>query len=144
MSLEENKTLARRWSEEIWGKGDQATMDEILAADFTFNYPSGILPPGVSLDREGYNQIVSMGITPFADVSCQAEDMVAEGDKVAVRWTWKGRHTGESMGVAPTGKQVTVTGISILRIVGGMIVEERGEQDNLGMMQQLGIVEQPD
>ena len=143
MSLEENKALTRRWSEEIWGKGDQAAMDELLAADFTFHYPSGVMPPGVSSDLEGYKQWVSMGLASFSDISCQADDIVAEGDKVVARWTWKGKHTGEFMGVPPTGKQVAITGISIFRIADGKIVEEWGEQDNLGMMQQLGMLEQP-
>jgi predicted ester cyclase len=67
-----------------------------------------------------------------------AMDLVAEGDKVAIRWSWRGIHKGEYMGIAPTGKQVTMTGISILRIVGGKIVEEWGESDNLGFMEQLG------
>jgi len=136
LSVEENKALASRWSREIWGKGDKNAIGELLAANFVFNYA----PPGVSSDLEGYKQTVSMGLTSFADVSCQPEDMVAEGDKVAVRWTWKGKHESEYMGVPPTGKQVTITGISILRIKGGKIVEEHAEIDNLGMMQQLGML----
>jgi len=133
MSISENKAIARRWSEEVWGQRNLAAIDELLAPDFTFNYAS----PGVASDREGYKQTVTMA--PFADTECPVEDMVAEGDKVAVRWTWRGTHRGEFMGVAPTGKRVTITGISILRIVGGKIVEEWGEMDNLGMMQQLGL-----
>jgi predicted ester cyclase len=72
--------------------------------------------------------------------AARSEDMVAERDKVVVRWTWRGTHTGEIWGVAPTGKKLTITGISILRIVGSKIVEEWGEMDNLGFMEQLGIV----
>lgn len=59
---------------------------------------------------------------------------------VVTRWTFRGTHTGELMGIAPTGKQVTVTGISIDRVVGGKIVEEWNEMDDLGMMEQLGVV----
>jgi steroid delta-isomerase-like uncharacterized protein len=132
MSIEENKALARRWNEELWSKGNLAAVNELLATNFVFNYPS----PGVAHDREGYKQTVTM--PSFANIQSVIEDMVAEEDKVAVRWTWRGTHKGEYMGVAPTGKQVTITGISILRIVGGKIVEEWGEMDNLGMMQQLG------
>jgi len=131
MSIEENKALARRWNEEIWSKGNLAAVDELLATNFVFNYPA----PGLAPDREGYKQTVTMA--SFANIQSVIEDMVAEGDKVAVRWTWRGTHKGEYMGIAPTGKQVTITGISILRIVGGKIVEEWGEMDNLGMMQQL-------
>ncbi|GAH49735.1 unnamed protein product, partial [marine sediment metagenome] len=102
--------------------------------DFVWNYA----PPGVAPGREGYKQENVINLRAcFADIHCTVEDMVAEDDKVAVRWTWRGTHTGEYMGIAPTGKQVTMTGISILRIVGGKIVEEWDESDNLGFMQQL-------
>ena len=135
MSIEENKAIARRWSEEVWGKGNLAAIDELFATDFVFNYPIA----GATPDREGYKQSVTSLRASFADVHCVAEDTVAEGDKVAVRWTWGGTHSkGDYMGIAPTGKQVTITGISILRIAGGKIVEERGEMDNLSFMQQLG------
>ena len=136
MPIEENKAIARRWGEEIWGKASLTAIDELLAPDFVFNYPA----PGVTPDLEGYKKTVTMLTAPFADIQGSAEDMVAEGDKVAVRWVWRLTHTGEFMGIAPTGKQVTVTGISILRIVGGKIVEEWGEMDTLGMLQQLGAL----
>jgi steroid delta-isomerase-like uncharacterized protein len=136
MSTEENKAIARRWGEEVWGKGNQAVIDELFAPNFVFNYPL----PGATPDLKGYKQSVAMMLGPFADIQCTAEDVVAEGDKVAVRWTWGGTHKGEFMGVPPTGKQVTITGISILRIAGGKIMEEWGEMDNMGMMQQLGVI----
>lgn len=136
ISTEENKAIIRRWNKEIWSKGKLAAIDEILATDFVFNYP----PPGVEPDREVYKQIVKSYFVGFPDFKSTIEDMVAEGDKVAVRWTGRGTHKGEFMGIAPTGKKVTVTGISIIRIVGGKIVEEWTEMDNLGAMQQLGVV----
>jgi steroid delta-isomerase-like uncharacterized protein len=136
MSTEENKAIARRWGEEVWGKGSQAAIDELFAPNFVFNYPA----PGATPDLKGYKQTVTMLCGPLSDIRSTAEDMVAEGDKVAVRWTWGGTHKGELMGIPPTGKQVTITGISILRIVGGKIVEEWGEMDMLGMLQQLGVI----
>ena len=139
MSIEQNKDLARRWLEEVWGKGNVATVDELAGADFVWHWA----PPGLSADREGYKQFVRMECDAFADVSCATEDVVAEGDKVAGRWTWRGTHKGEFMGVAPTGKQVTLTGICINRVVDGKIVEEWGEMDMLGLMQQLGAVPPP-
>jgi len=135
MTVEENKAIARRWNEEVWGKGDLAAAGELLATDFVFNYP----PPEVAPDLEGYKQSMAMWRAPFADIRSTIEDMVAEGDKVAVRWTWGGTHTGEFWGIPPTGRQVTITGISILRIEGGKIVEEWGEMDNMGTMAQLGV-----
>jgi len=136
MSVEQNKALGRRWVEEIWGKGNLAAIDEIYATKFIWNWA----PPGVTPDREGYKQIVTMNFAAFADVKCTLEDVIAEGDKVVVRWTWRGTHKGEYMGIAPTGKQVTLTGIGIVRIEGGKALEEWGEMNMMGMMQQLGVV----
>jgi predicted ester cyclase len=135
MSTEENKAIARRWNDEIYDKRSLAAIDELFATNFVWHYA----PPGVAPDREGYKQenVTNLGAS-FGDVHCTIEDMVAEGDKVAVRWSWRGTHKGEYMGIAPTGKEMTITGISILRIVGSKIVEEWGEADNLGFMQQLG------
>ena len=136
MSIEENKAIARRWSDEIWSKGNLAAIDELIASDFVFNYPSA----GVAPDREGYKRTVAELSGPCSDIQCSTDDVVAEGDKVVVRWTWSGTHTGEFWGVAATGKRITITGISILRIAEGKIVEEWGEMDNLGMMGQLGLL----
>jgi steroid delta-isomerase-like uncharacterized protein len=134
MSTEENKAIARRWNEELWSKGNLAAVDELFASDFVWHYA----PPGVASDREGYQQYYSEDLSAFADMNCTIEVIVAEEDKVAVRWNWRGIHKGDYMGIAPTGKQVTLTGISILRIAGGKIVEEWTESDNLGFMEQLG------
>jgi steroid delta-isomerase-like uncharacterized protein len=135
MSTEENKAIAHRWNDEIYNKGNLAAIDELFSTDFVWDTPFA----GMAPDREGYRQsIISMAA--FSDVHCAADDMVAEGDKVVVRWKWSGKHTGEYMGMSPTGKQLTMTGISILRIAGGKVVEECDEQDNLGFMQQLGAL----
>jgi predicted ester cyclase len=76
----------------------------------------------------------------FSDISITVEDQIAEGDKVVSRWTIRGTHKGEYMGIAPTGKQVTITGISIYRIEKGKIVEDWANSDMLGMLQQLGAI----
>ena len=134
MSIEENKAIARRWLEQIWDKGSLAAMDELLTTNFVFNYAA----PGMASDREGYKQTVTMYRTVSPDMHYAVDDIVAEGHKVVVRWTGRGTHKGDLMGIAPTGKQVTITGISILRITGGKIVEEWGEMNMLGALQQLG------
>ncbi len=139
MSVEQNKDLARRWLEGVWGKGNVALVDELAGTDFVWHWA----PPGLASDREGYRQFIRMNFEAFADVSCATEDVVAEGDKAAGRWTWRGTHKGEFMGVAPTGTRVTLTGIGINRIVDGKIVEEWCEMDMLGLMQQLGAVPPP-
>jgi len=135
MSTEENKVLGRRWIEEIWDKGNLAVVNEILASNFVFHYA----PPGVAPDREGYKQTLTMYRTSSPDMHYTVDDMVAEGDKVTIRWAGKGTHRGALMEIAPTGKKVTITGISIIRIAGGKIVEEWTEQDMLGVLQQLGV-----
>jgi steroid delta-isomerase-like uncharacterized protein len=140
MSIEENKAIARRWNDEIWSKGNLAMIDELMAPDFVFNFPSA----GAAPDREGYKQTVVEFRGPCSDIQSIAEEVIAEGKKVVVRWTWSGAHTGEVWGVAPTGKRLTLTGISILRIEGGKIVEEWGEMDNLGLMGQLGLLPPPE
>jgi steroid delta-isomerase-like uncharacterized protein len=134
MSVEENKALARRWNDEIWNKGNIAAADELMATNFVWRSA----PPGMASDLESFKQYAAT-LSSFSDVSCVAEDMVAEGDKVAVRWTWSGKHTSEYMGIAPTGRQATMTGISIIHIVGGKITAEWDEQDNMGFMAQLGV-----
>jgi steroid delta-isomerase-like uncharacterized protein len=133
MSLEENKAIARRWNEEIWNKGNMAAVDELMAPNFTWHTPF----PGMGSDLNGFKQGAAT-LSAFTDIKCTAEDMVAEGDKVAVRWNWSGKHTGDYMGMPPTGKQAAMMGISIIRIAGGKIVDEWDEQDNMGFMMQLG------
>jgi steroid delta-isomerase-like uncharacterized protein len=137
-STEENKALADRFAK-AWVKGDLAAMDELLAADFV-NHAA---VPGVTPDREGYKQFVTMHHTGFPDFDVNVEDVVAEGDKVARRVSWTGTHKGSYMGIAPTGKQVKVTVITIERIEGGKIAEQWGEADMLGLMGQLGVMPPP-
>jgi steroid delta-isomerase-like uncharacterized protein len=137
MSIEENKAIARRYGEEAFGEGNLAVSDELLSPDYVHHVP------GVAPDREGRKQLISMLHTAFPDLRITVEDMVVEGDKVASRWTSSGTHKGEYMGIAPTGKQVTFTGISIHHIEGGKIVESWDEVDQLSMMQQLGVVPPP-
>ena len=134
MSLDENRALARRWMEEIWRKGNLSVVDDFLATNFVFNYA----PPGVAPDKEAYKQAMNMYRDACPDMYYDIKDMVAEGDKVVVRWVGRGTQKGEIMGIAPTGKEMTVTGISILHIVGGKIAEEWTEMDMLGVLQQLG------
>ena len=140
METEKNKAIAHRWNNEIWNKGNIDLIDELFADNFVSYYPS--FPPS---DRESYKQWAIMEFAAFADIHCTIEDLVAEGDKVVIRWNWRGTHSkGKYMEIAPTGKQVTITGITILRIEGSKIVEEWGNSDELGKMQQLGVVPSPE
>lgn len=133
----ENKTIARRFWEEGWKQGNQAVFDEICATDFANHDPS--LPEVIGL--EAYKQHVALHATAFpADVAIAIEDMVAEGNKVAVRWTWRVTHEGEYLGIPPTGNQITMTGITIHRFADGKVVENWHNYDALGFMQQLGVI----
>ena len=136
MSTEENKAIVRRDWEETWNKGNLDTVDEIFATTYVGHFLSPEFPP----DLEGYKQFINSYRTAFPDIHITIEDEIAEGDKVVTRFTSRGTHKGELMGIAPTGEQVTVTGISIFRIAGGKIVEDWTEFDAVGMLQQLGVM----
>ena len=137
---EENKSISRRVQEEAFNQGNLAVIDELVAAD----YVDHDLPPGFPEGQEGFKQLVAMYRAAFPDVQMTIEDVIADGDKVALRWTATGTHQGELMGIPPTNKQVTVTGMDINRLAGGKIAEHWGNFDQMGMMQQLGVIPSPE
>ena len=98
---------------------------------------------GMTGDRAGYKQLAAQHLRAFADGWCKVDDAIAEGDRVALRFGWGGTHRGEYLGIAPTGKQVTVSGVCIKRMAGGKVVEEWTYVDVMGMMQQLGVAPPP-
>ncbi len=132
MSTEANKTIIRRRVEEIWNQGDLAIADELIADDYLSN--------GQTIGREGYKQFVAGVRAAFPDLRFTLDDLVAEGDRVAVRYTARGTHSGAFMGIPPTGKQVTFTGIDLFRIAHGRMAEEWLMFDQLGLLRQLGAV----
>lgn len=133
MSTEENKAVVRRIFEEVWNKGNLVVAGELMADVLHFAGQDFKGP-------ENLKQMVAMTRTAFPDGHTKIEDMVAEGDKVVCRITFTGTHKGEYMGIAPTGKQVTMIGIAISRFAGGKEAEVWAIEDTLGMMQQLGVV----
>ena len=136
MSVEENKaTLRSQHVEELFNKGNLSVADEIISADYVCHHPSGIEFKG----PEGVKQLVAMARNAFPDLHFTIDDMVAEGDKVAVRYTYTGTHKGEYMGIAPTGKQVTMTAANFYRFEGGKEVEDLPYSDSLALYQQLGV-----
>jgi steroid delta-isomerase-like uncharacterized protein len=141
MSTKENKVTSRRFYEDVFNKGNLALADELFAADYVGHITAS--PTGMVNGSEGIKQLVTMYRNAYPDTHFTVEDTIAEGDKVVIRWMAKGTHKGELMGVAPTGKQVTGTGIDIIRLSGGKCVESWGEADMLGMLQQLGVVPMP-
>jgi steroid delta-isomerase-like uncharacterized protein len=136
---EENKALARRYFEEIWNQGNLDVIPEIIAANHVHHDPAN---PGAS-GPEGMKQLVSMYRAAFPDTRFTVEDQIAEGAKVVTRWTARGTHQGELMGIAPTNKTMELTGMDIHRIVNGMIEEHWSNWDTIGLLQQLGVVPAP-
>jgi steroid delta-isomerase-like uncharacterized protein len=116
---EKHKALVRRFHEEAWNKGNVAAVDEFMAADYVdYPIPSG-LPPGT----EGLKQTISTYRTAFPDLKATLDDIFAEGDRVAYRWSTRGTHLGEWLGIPPTGYHMAATGITVFRIAGGKVVE---------------------
>jgi predicted ester cyclase len=143
MSAEENKALIRRYYERIDAaareKRDASFLDEFVASDFA-NHD---VPPGFTPDLEGLKQANDYFLAAAPDGYHVVEDMIAEGDKVMTRLSAYGTQTGELFGIPPTGKQIRMTAIAVHRIANGKIVEHWSELDNLGLMQQLGVVPEP-
>jgi steroid delta-isomerase-like uncharacterized protein len=140
MSRQENKALVRRYAQELLNQNNLDLFDEIFAPDFV---QYGADPDQVS-GVEDFKQFFVMMRSGFPDFQVTIEDLfAAEGEKVVLRFTFRGTHEGEFMGIAPTGKQVTMAGIDIFRIGEGKIVELWNQEDVLGMMQQIGAIPQP-
>jgi steroid delta-isomerase-like uncharacterized protein len=138
MSTEENKAFVRRFEAAVWNGRNPSLVDEFFAASHVFR-AAGSLP----LDREGHRQMIAHFQGAFPDGRNTSEELLAEGDKVVQRWTFRGTHRGAFQGIPPTGGQVTLTGISVWRVEDGKIVESWHELDNLGLMQQLGTIPAP-
>jgi steroid delta-isomerase-like uncharacterized protein len=144
-ATERNKVIVRRIPEQIFSRGDLAVADEVLAEEYVEHALFGTRPvPGVPAGREGFKQLVAKLRAAFPDLRYTVEEMVAEGEMVAARVTARGTHQGELMGIPPTGRQVVVTGIHLCRIADGKLVEHWANQDDLGLLQQLGVIPIPD
>jgi steroid delta-isomerase-like uncharacterized protein len=137
MSLEENKAIVRRFSEEVLSKGNLTVVDELFSKDVIDHNPA---TPDQTSGIEGVRQTLAMLREALPDMKCKIEDMIAEGDKVAMRSTTSGTHKGPLMGIPATGKQMTTTTFVIFRIKDGKITERWAQGDRLGMLQQLGIM----
>ncbi len=124
--------VARRWTEELWN-GRIDLVDELFAADVVDHNPL----PGSAAGRDGQRQEVEMFRSAFPDLEVTPEDIIAEGDRAVVRWTATGTHRAEVLGVAPTGRTVSLHGIDVVRVSDGRIVERWGEFDALGLLAQL-------
>ena len=133
MSSEENKAAEERLVAEVWNRHNPQAVDEFVAPDVVMN--NSVLALGNG--REGYKRALEMVFAAFPDVQLTIEDLIAEGDLVAERWTMRGTQQGEFMGMPATNNQLTLTGIDIYRYSGGKRVEAWGHADVAGMMKQL-------
>ena len=136
MSTEENKALARRIFEEAASQGNYAVIDEAIAP--TFVYRASALPD--SHGPAGLKEFFTGHRTGSPDIHYTIEEVVAEGEKVVVRWTVTGTQQGDLRGIAPTGKQFKADGITIFRFANEHIVDGRAVWDALAFLQQLGVI----
>jgi steroid delta-isomerase-like uncharacterized protein len=133
------KEIARRLVEDPW-KGDLDAIDELVAPEFVGHNPPAREP---NLGPAGQREFVEKYRSAFPDARVKVESQLGEGDRVVTRWTAHGTHRGELMGIDPTGREVTVHGITISRISAGKVVESWSNWDALGMLVQLGVVPEP-
>jgi predicted ester cyclase len=135
MSVEENKELVRRWFGEI-DKADPAIVAQYIADDYVDHNPPPY--PGLPEGREGARRAFEIALTVFSDYQHEIHHLVAEGDLVVTHLTGYGRHTGEVLGIAATGKEVQMSGISVHRVEDGKLAEHWAQFDAFGLFVQLG------
>jgi predicted ester cyclase len=140
MSTELNKAIVRRLMEEDISQGNLAVAEQIIDPAF-FDHTN---PPGMQHGIAGHNAIVALFRASFPDLQWQIDDMLAVDDKVVIRTTMRGTQLGEFFGIPPTGRHVIVSGIHVLRLVRGKIVEHWGNNDDLGLMRQIGALPAPE
>ncbi|MBI5029149.1 MAG: ester cyclase [Chloroflexi bacterium] len=136
MSADDNKALVRRYIQEVWDKKNSAACDEFLAS----NNQRHLSPNATPLNREGQKQRLAGIRSAFPDISLTLEEIIAEGDRVAFRSTIRGTHQKIFLGIAPTGRQVTVSLLDIVRVENSRFVEHWGGPDFLDWLRQLGAV----
>ncbi len=138
MTNKDYKVIIRRFIK-AFETNDQDTLKELVALDYMAHAPGA---PG-PVDRETLLQRINLFKATFSKLRVIIDDQIAEGDKVVTRFTWRGTHTGDFQGLSPTGKQVEISAISIERVKDGKIVERWFNQDDLGLMMQLGVFPPP-
>jgi predicted ester cyclase len=138
MSAEQNKALLRRIFEQGVNARDYNVFDELIAPNYV-NYNLPAPAPGPA----GFKQVIGMFIAAFPDFHVTIEDMFADGDKVVTRGYGTGTHRGDFQGIPPTGKEVRINYIDIWRLENGKFVENWVQLDQVGLLQQLGVVPAP-
>ena len=139
MSEAANKDLVRRLLHEDISQGNEAVAAAIIHPGFVDHTN----PPGMQHGLDGHTAIVRLFRAAFPDQWWHIEDLIAEGDRVVARTTMTGTQTGEFFGIPPTGRPVRVTGVHVMRIADDKIAEHWGNNDDLGLMRQLGVIPAP-
>jgi hypothetical protein len=134
---EHNKAIVRRLVEELWNKGNLSVADELFAPNYE-HHDASTLDFGRGPESE--KKRATLYRTAFPDVRLTIEDIIAEGEIVMARWSCRGTHKGDLSGIAPTGKQITISGVTIARLANSKMAEGWVNWDALGLMQQLGVV----
>jgi steroid delta-isomerase-like uncharacterized protein len=142
MTAADNISLMERWYREVWREGNNETIHELLAPDASLR---GQIGPDVEIrGPEGFIAFAERIRNTFPDTEISIEDVFAVDDKVVARWVATGTHTGDGLGVPPSGKRIRITGITIARFENGKIVEGWDNWDRLGMLEQIGAYSPPE
>jgi steroid delta-isomerase-like uncharacterized protein len=141
VSIEENKAIVRRWSEELWSQGKIDIVDEIVSPDYVRHDPGDPFP---ARGREDVKRLVTMLRTMLPDLTITVEDIIGEGDKVMIRYTGVATDTEGFMGKPPTGIETRTAAMQLFRLANGQIVESWAVRDDLGTLRQLGRLPAPD
>jgi steroid delta-isomerase-like uncharacterized protein len=136
MSIEENKAIARRFIR-VWDTDDPSILGELAAPDIRVSYP---ILPGPIQGAGAFKEVLAGVRAGLPDIKIEIGDVIAEGDFVVAPWTMSGTHLGDLMGIPPSGRGVRWCGITIYRIEDGKVVDERGEEDGLGLLRQIGAM----
>jgi predicted ester cyclase len=137
----ENREIVRRLNDDVWQEGKVELIDELYTEDY--HEHNAALPEDIH-GRDGNREKLAMFHSAFSDITVTTEDLIAEGDKVAVRDRFTAVHDGEFMGAEPTGNRIEVQGMVIYRIEDGKAAEAWVQADMMGMMQQLGLAPEPE
>jgi steroid delta-isomerase-like uncharacterized protein len=134
---EQNKAVVRRTFEDLWNKGNLSIADELFSPIYDHHDPS---TPDLGRGPESEKKRATLYRNAFPDLRLTVEGLIAEGETVVARWSCKGTHKGELNGIPPTGKQFTISGVTIAHFENGKMVEGWVNWDTFGLMQQLGLV----
>jgi steroid delta-isomerase-like uncharacterized protein len=142
-TLDQNKEIVQRIFNEFWRAGNAGVLDQLLARDVTNHELSKEPVSGRNEYKEWATGFRNSTGTGFPDLDITMDALIAEGDLVAKRWTFRGTHSAEYMGIPASGKRVTMVGCTFYRIQGGQVRETWWSYDVLGMLQQLGAIPAP-